>query len=206
MILADQDILARLNDGSLVVKPLIDLETQLQPASLDLRLGRSFQVYRWINDHSPRHAMQNTDPRDPTTLDVFESIEVSDRFVLLRQELVLATTAEEVTLPPDLVARLEGRSSWGRLGLSVHSTAGFIDPGFHGQITLELVNHGPKPLVLYPGCRICQVTFEQMSRPVTSPYGLSHGKYQHQTNATLSRLYLDPEMQERPTYGNAPSD
>ena len=121
-----------------------------------------------------------------------------ERFLAHPGEFVLATTLEQVEIPNDLVARLEGRSSIGRLGIVIHSTAGYIDPGFKGKITLEISNLGRIAVALYPGMRICQITFEEMSSPVRQGYGERHGsKYQGQSAATASRLFQDNEFRKK---------
>ncbi len=112
-------------------------------------------------------------------------------------EFVLATTLERIEIPRDLLVRLEGRSSIGRLGIVIHSTAGYLDPGFKGQITLEISNLGRIAVALYPGRRICQVAFEEMSSPARADYGERHGsKYQGQSAATASRLFQDNEFRK----------
>jgi dCTP deaminase len=167
MILSDTDLIARLRDGSLVIEPLEDLDVQVQPASVDLRLGSEF--------------------RGPGASEV-EVASIARPRVLARGEMLLGTTLERVVIPHDLVARVEGRSSVGRLGLLVHATAGFVDPGFEGQITLELVNLGPQPITLEPGVRICQLTLHLLTSPASRPYGVARGsKYAGQRGPTSSR-------------------
>jgi dCTP deaminase len=173
MILSDRDLRQRLCDRSIVVEPLADLELQLQPASIDLRLGSQF-----------RRAVK-------PSVEVDEVAEGAD-FVLGPGEFALGTTLERVRVPPDLVARVEGRSSIGRLAILVHATAGFIDPGFEGEITLELANLGPAPASLRVGARICQIVFHVLTSPVERPYGPARGsKYAGQKGPTPSRLAED---------------
>jgi dCTP deaminase len=125
-------------------------------------------------------------------------LQESERFIVHPGEFVLATTLEHVEIPDDLVARLEGRSSIGRLGIVIHSTAGYIDPGFKGKITLEISNLGRIAVALYPGMRICQIAFEEMSSPVSEGYGVKRtAKYQGQQTTTLSRLFEDDELRKR---------
>lgn len=194
MILSDNDILTRLERGDIVISPAPDLETQLQPASLDLRLGYDFQTYNYT-----RQAL--IDPADPTSFEQLTSLtqlQDGERFLVHPGEFVLATTLELVEIPNDLLARLEGRSSIGRLGIVIHSTAGYIDPGFKGQITLEVSNLGRIAVALYPRMRICQLAFEEMSSPARAGYGERRGsKYQGQNATTASRLFQDNEFHKR---------
>ena len=194
MILSDRDILTRLERGDILITPSPNLETQLQPASLDLRLGYDFQTFNYT-----RQAL--IDPADPTTfgqLTTLTQLGDGERFLVHPGEFVLATTLERVEIPVDLLARLEGRSSIGRLGIVIHSTAGYVDPGFKGKITLEISNLGRIAVALYPGMRICQIAFEEMSSPVSSGYGEKRGaKYQGQDAATASRLFEDNEFRRK---------
>jgi len=190
MILSDRDIRARLELGDLVIDPITDWDLQLQPASVDLRLGKQFAVYRL--PHLPC-----IDPRDKANIDaVTEPIEIADgeAFILHPGEFALAHTAEYIKIPADLVARVEGRSSLGRLAIVVHATAGFIDPGFEGTITLELSNLGRAAVKLYPGMRISQLVFDTMTSPAERPYGSGRGsKYQGQRGAVPSRSGQDQD-------------
>lgn len=188
MILSDRDILERLRKGDLVVDPLDDPDVQVQPASIDLRLGHEFLVFR--NPHIPY-----LDPRGLSMAEHTERIDVPEggTFVLHPGEFVLGTTFERVAIPPDLVARVEGRSSLGRLAVVVHATAGFIDPGFEGHITLELSNLGRVPVALYPRMRVSQIVLQEMRSPAARPYG-SPGrgsKYQGQRGPQASRIASD---------------
>ena len=193
MILSDRDIHARLEKGDIVITPAPDLDAQLQPASLDLRLGYDFQTYNYT-----RQAL--IDPADPKTFEQLTrltQLQDGGRFLVHPGEFVLATTLEHVEIPNDLLARLEGRSSIGRLGIVIHSTAGFIDPGFKGKITLEISNLGHIAVALYPRMRIWHLAFEEMSSPVRAGYGEKHGcKYQGQDAATGSRLFEDNEFRK----------
>jgi dCTP deaminase len=194
MILSDRDILARLDRGDIVITPGPDLEVQLQPASLDMRLGYDFQTFNYT-----RQAL--IDPANPDTfenLTTLTQLVDGERFLVHPGEFVLATTLERVEIPNDVLARLEGRSSIGRLGIVIHSTAGYVDPGFKGKITLEISNLGRIAVALYPRMRICQIAFEEMSSPVSSGYGERHGaKYQGQDAATASRLFDDNEFRPK---------
>lgn len=193
MILADTDLKARLAQGDLGITPMPDPETQIQPASIDLRLGYDFRTFNYT-----RQAL--IDPKVPETfaeLTTLTHLEPGERFIVHPGEFVLGTTLEHVRVPDDLVARLDGRSSIGRLGIVIHSTAGYIDPGFEGAITLEISNLGRIAVALYPEMRICQISFEEMSSPVSQPYGRRRqSKYQGSTTTTGSRLYEDKEFHE----------
>ena len=188
MILSDRDIRARLKLGDLEIAPLADPALQIQPASVDLRLGDEFIVYK-------PGQITCLDPRDPETLSAAtERIVVpqSGAFILHPGEFALGSTIERVAIPPDLVARVDGRSSVGRLAVVVHATAGFIDPGFAGQITLELSNLGRIPVKLYPSMRIAQIVLQTMSSPSELPYGQQRGSHYHgQMGPQASRLRID---------------
>lgn len=192
MILSDRDLMTRLARGSIVIDPAPDTATQVQPASIDLRLGYDFQTFNYT-----RQAL--IDPADPTTFEQLTTrtqLEAGERFIVHPGEFVLATTLEHIEIPTDLLARLEGRSSIGRLGIVIHSTAGYVDPGFKGKITLEISNLGRIAVALYPRMRICQVAFEEMSSPVSEGYGQKRdAKYQGQVATTASRLFEDGEFQ-----------
>lgn len=184
MLLSDTDIRAHITTGSLGITPYDD--TLVQPASIDVRLGRSFRVFE-------NHRMACIDPSaDQGDLTRLVTPDGDDPFVLHPGEFVLATTLEEVSLPDDLAARLEGKSSLGRLGLVTHSTAGFIDPGFTGHVTLELSNVAPLPIKLWPGMKIGQLCFFQLSAPAEFPYGSAGlgSRYQGQQGPTASRSHV----------------
>jgi len=186
VILSDRDLRERLAQGDLVVAPLADPDLQIQPASIDLRLDSSFVVFC-------ASRLACIDPRDIPP-DATERIEVTagEPFVLHPGDFVLANTIERVRIPSDLVARVEGRSSLGRLAIVVHATAGFIDPGFEGQITLELSNLGRTAVKLYPGMRISQIVLQEMKSAAERPYGHARGsKYQGQTGPVVSRISSD---------------
>jgi len=166
MILSDKDIKAALKAGRIVVTPKPNLEEQLGSSSLDLRLGYHFRIFKHTNQ-------PYVDPFDPTTTtNMTEEIKISrtEPYVIRPHEFALASILEWVELPDDLSARIDGRSSLGRLGLIIHSTAGHIDAGFKGSITMELTNIGHLPILLYPKMRICQLVFEQLSSPADRPY------------------------------------
>jgi dCTP deaminase len=183
MILSDHTIRAQLAAGRIGIDPLDD--SCIQPSSVDLRLDMFFRVF--LN-----HTMSVIDVRKDLS-DLTQEVEISDgdAFILHPGEFVLGSTAEKVSLPDDIVARIEGKSSLGRLGLLIHSTAGFIDAGFSGHITLELSNVANLPITLYPGMKIGQVSFLQMTTPADVPYGSSkvRSKYQGQRGPTPSRYW-----------------
>jgi dCTP deaminase len=184
-VLADRDIRAEIESGRIRIAPYDPVD--LQPSSVDLHLDRSFRVFR-----NNRYAF--IDPREAQP-DLTELLEVRDDepFILHPGEFVLGQTLEWVELPDDLVARLEGKSSLGRLGLLIHSTAGYVDPGWKGTLTLELSNVANLPIALYAGMRIGQISFFRMSSPVERPYGSSElgSKYQGQSQPTASAFHRD---------------
>ncbi len=191
MILSDGDILERLETGDLVIEPLDDLDIQIQPASVDLRLGRTFLEFQRTNIPCihPNSEQEVDDYVEETTIDE------GDEFVLHPGDFVLGTTKERVEIPPDLIAHVEGRSSLGRLAVVVHATAGLCDPGYKGQITLELSNLGAAPVALDPDMRISQLTFTELKNPAERPYGTERGsKYQNQEGPQASRIGGDREF------------
>jgi len=182
MILSDGTIRRLLAEGRIVIDPLE--ESHIQPASVDVRLGSTFLAFR-------RHTTAFIDPWEANE-GLMESITVKDGqpFILHPGEFALGTTLERLTLPDDIVSRIEGKSSLGRLGLLIHATAGFVDPGWtNGQITLELSNVAPLPIRLWPGMKIAQFSFMQMDAPAERPYGHPDlgSKYQGQTGPIASR-------------------
>jgi dCTP deaminase len=185
MVLSDRTIKELLNAGRLRVDPFDALA--IQPSSLDIRLDRRFRVF-----HRSRYT--HIDPRlEQPDLTELVTIPDGEAFVLQPGEFCLGNTWEEIQLPDDVVGRLEGRSSLGRLGLVIHSTAGYVDPGFRGHLTLELSNAASLPILLYPRMKIGQLSFLQMTTPADRPYGSSplRSKYQGQNEPTASRIHLD---------------
>ena len=183
MVLSDRTILAEIEAERIVIDPFD--ENLVQPASVDVRVDRSFRVF-----HNARYPY--IDVRQPMEdLTELVTIENDEPFILHPGEFVLGQTLERVRLPSDLVARLEGKSSLGRLGLLIHSTAGFVDAGFEGNLTLELSNVANLPITIYHGMPIGQISFMRMDGPVESPYGSGEvrSKYQGQTEPTPSRFY-----------------
>ena len=187
MVLSDRTIREEIESGRLVFDPYDP--SLIQPSSVDVRVDRQFRVF-----HNSRHPF--IDVRKPME-DLTELVEVTDSepFVLHPGEFVLGQTLERVSLPDDLVARLEGKSSIGRLGLLIHSTAGFVDPGFSGNLTLELSNVANLPITIYHGMPIGQISFMRMDGPVEHPYGSEEtgSKYQGQAEPTPSRYHLNFE-------------
>jgi dCTP deaminase len=184
MVLSDRTIRRLLEEGRIGIEPYD--EELLQPSSVDVRVDRLFRVFR--NSRYPY-----IDVKEPME-DLTELVEVSDEdqpFILHPGEFVLGSTLERISLPDDLVARLEGKSSLGRLGLLIHSTAGFIDPGWDGHVTLELSNVANLPITIYHGMKIGQLSFVQLSEPAEKPYGSGGlgSKYQGQKGPTPSRYW-----------------
>ena len=183
MLLSDRDILARIDAGRVALDPWDP--DMVQPASVDVRLDRSFRVF-------DNHKYPVIDPAaEQPELTRLVDVGPDGHFVLHPGEFVLGASYEQVTLPDDLAARLEGKSSLGRLGLLTHSTAGFIDPGFTGHVTLELSNTATMPIMLYPGMKIGQLCFFQLSSAAEHPYGSSRrgSHYQGQRGPTASRSW-----------------
>lgn len=183
MLLSDGDIRAQLDAGRVKLDPLD--RSMIQPSSVDVRLDKFFRLF---DNH--RYPMIDPAQEQPDLTRLVEVAE-GESFVLHPGEFVLASTLELVTLPSDLAARLEGKSSLGRLGLLTHSTAGFIDPGFTGHVTLELSNSATLPIVLWPGMKIGQMCFFKLSSPAEKPYGSAEyqSRYQGQRGPTASRSF-----------------
>lgn len=179
MILSDKTIMEMLELGELGISPLT--KEQIQPASVDVRLGNTFSI---VEDTSTGIIHMNQEIRYKTI--------TTDKYILLPGQFVLATTMEYFKLPDDLTAFVEGRSSLGRMGLFIQN-AGWVDPGFEGEITLELFNANRCAIELQAGRRVGQLVFAKMDAPALNPY---NGKYQGQTGATGSRVYLDGELRE----------
>jgi len=183
MVLSDRTIARLLAEGQIVIEPYD--ESLLQPSSVDVRVDRFFRVF-----HNARYAF--IDVKEPQE-DLTELVEIDDErpFILHPGEFVLGSTLERIVLPDDLVARLEGKSSLGRLGLLIHSTAGFIDPGWDGHVTLELSNVANLPITIYHGMKIGQISFMQLTEATSTPYGASSlgSKYQGQRGPTPSRYW-----------------
>jgi dCTP deaminase len=186
VILSDRTIRDEIKAGRIVLDPYDD--GLVQPASVDVRLDRFFRVF--LNHTMPViDVKQNLE--ELTRLVELDDDKAEKTFVLHPGEFVLGSTLERGALPDDLVGRVEGKSSLGRLGLLIHSTAGFIDPGFDGHITLELSNVASLPITLYPGMKIGQISFLRMTTPADTPYGTGDlkSKYQGQRGPTPSRYW-----------------
>jgi dCTP deaminase len=184
VILSDRSIREAIESGRLGIDPFDP--ALIQPSSVDVRLDNKFLVFR----NTKRAYIDVKQPAE----DLMELIEVGpeEPMFLHPHEFVLGSTVERVRIPNDLVGRLEGRSSLGRLGIVIHSTAGFVDPSFEGHVTLEISNLANLPIALYPGMRIGQLSFVEMTTPAERPYGPARGsKYSGQQLPTASRLYLD---------------
>ena len=184
MILSDRSIREALAAGRIEIDPLD--ESCIQPSSVDLHLDRYFRVFL---NHTTRVIDVKDDQENLTELVKIEPDE--EPFVLHPGEFVLGSTSERVMVPDDLVARIDGKSSLGRLGLLVHATAGFVDAGWNGFLTLELSNVANLPITLYPGMKIGQISFLQMTTPADVPYGASQlgSKYKGQRGPTPSRYF-----------------
>lgn len=185
MLMSDRDIRAEIEAGNIGLEPLeMGL---LQPSSFDVRLDRFFRLF-------DNHKYAYIDPAENQD-DLTRLVEVrsDEAFILHPGEFVLGSTYEFVTLPDNIAARLEGKSSLGRLGLMTHSTAGFVDPGFKGHVTLELANVSNLPIKLWPGMKVGQLCFFQLSSPSETPYGSAkyNSRYQGQRGPTASRSYLN---------------
>ena len=187
MVLSDRDIRAEIEAGRIVIDPFVP--EAVQPSSVDLHLDNRFRVFR--NSRYPFIDVREEQP------ELTELVEVAgdEPFILHPGEFVLGSTLERVSLPDDVVARLDGKSSLGRLGLLIHSTAGFVDPGWDGNLTLELSNVANLPITLYDGMRIGQISFQRMSSAVDVAYGDARlgSRYRGQRDPTASLYHRDFE-------------
>ncbi len=191
MFLSDKDIIQYINKGKIKISPAPDLETQLGSCSVDFRLSNTFRVF----EHSKYPYIDLRAEIDIDDLMRRVDVPDGDAFTMQPGEFVLAATQETLELADDVLARLEGRSSLGRLGIIVHSTAGLFDPGWIGTPTLELGNLGRMPVKLYPGMRICAFTFAQLSSSAHLPYQLKpDNKYAGQNGPEMSRFAKDIEF------------
>jgi dCTP deaminase len=185
VLLSDRDIRAELASGRVVLEPFDD--AMVQPSSVDVRMDKFFRVFE-------NHRYPHIDPAEEQT-ELTRLVEPAsgEPFILHPGEFVLASTYEVVTLPDDIAGRLEGKSSLGRLGLLTHSTAGFIDPGFSGHVTLELSNVATLPIKLWPGMKIGQLCLFRLSSPAEHPYGSAQygSRYQGQRGPTQSKSHLN---------------
>ena len=183
MILSDRTLREQIAEGRIIIEPFED--SYVQPSSIDVRISNLFRVFRNYTAGVIDVKKNMADLTQPV------EIEPDGVFMLHPGEFVLGSTLERIGVPDDLVGRIEGKSSLGRLGLIIHSTAGFIDAGFDGHITLELTNIATLPITLYPGMKIGQVSFMQMTTPADKPYGsgATGSKYQGQRGPTPSRYF-----------------
>lgn len=188
-ILSDQDIKRELKDGDLVVEPIKDPLIQIQPCTVDMRLGNEFQIFDKKN-------LTHIDPLDQRDIDKYtETVNVDEYFVIHPGRFTLAHTVEWVEIPNNMIGKVEGRSSLGRLAIVIHATAGLCDPGYKGHITLEISNLGSAPVVLRTGMRISQLMLMYLNSPAEVPYGEERGsKYQNQEGVASSRIGSDPEF------------
>jgi dCTP deaminase len=185
VLLSDRDILAEIESKRVVIEPYD--EAMIQPSSIDFRLDRYFRVFE-------NHRYPHIDPAvDQSDLTRVVEAPGDEPFILHPGEFVLGSTYEVVTLPDDVAARVEGKSSLGRLGLLTHATAGVVDPGFSGHVTLELANVATLPIKLYPGMKIGQLCFFRLSSPAAHPYGSEKygSRYQGQRGPTPSRSFAN---------------
>jgi dCTP deaminase len=189
MILSDADIRKNIQEGVIKIDPAPNFEEQLGPCSLDLHLGNSFKIFK-VSRYS------FIDLKNGANIDdMMEEIVIKDggSFIIQPHDFVVAVTKEEIILPPNIMGRLDGRSSLARLGLVIHVTAARFDPGWKGRAVMELGNLGTVPIVLYSGMRICAMTFESISNPSEVPYtSQKDHKYAGQSSATASRINEEP--------------
>jgi dCTP deaminase len=188
MVLSDRDLKKALQSGRIKVSPALDLKTQLGSCSIDLRLGNTFRVF----DHSKNAYIDPTKKDYSNEITKEVTVKKGEHFMIHPGDFVLAATLEKLTIAPDLLGRLEGRSSLGRLGIVVHSTASVFEPGWDGNAVLELGNLGRIAVALYPGMRICAMTFEELSSEAEIPYTKKkNAKYKIQTGPVESRINRD---------------
>lgn len=192
MILSDRDIKKALLQGRVKITPKPNLNEQLGSCSIDLHLGNRFRVFK----HSAHPYIDLKGPVDTDKLMKEIVVKKGEPFIMQPGDFALVTTVENLELPDDLLGRIEGRSSLGRLGIIVHGTASVFDPGWNGKPTMELGNLGMMPVALYPGMRVCAFTFEELSSPVDIPYGKKKGnKYAGQKSPLASKLASEVSKQ-----------
>ncbi|MDD3046172.1 MAG: dCTP deaminase [Candidatus Pacebacteria bacterium] len=185
MILSDRDIKKCLEEKKIIITPEPNYEKQLGSASLDLRLGNEFKVF----EDNKRSFIDTRDKDSLLGTTRLITLKDGEPFVFHPHQFILGITMEEVFLPDDIAARIDGRSSLGRLGIVIHSTAGHIDPGFKGKIVLEMENIGMIPVLIYPETRICQLVFQELKTPTSKPYYKKEGaKYVSQNHPEESKL------------------
>lgn len=182
-VLNDTEIRKQLSTKNIIIKPYPS-DVQFQPASIDLRLDDNYLTFK-------NTSTGVIDTRKEQHYTDYHTFSENNPLVLQPGDFILCQTVECVRVPDNLLARVEGRSSLGRLGVAVHVTAGFIDPGFEGNITLEICNLGNIPVILYPYQRVCQIVFEELCGVASRPYGSAGNKYQGQSSPTASTIYED---------------
>ena len=193
MILSDKHIFEKIDAGEINIKSSDELwRKHINASSMDLRLGKYFKVYK-----HQEIALLDPKKMDEKSMTTLYERDKDTPFIVHPGDFILGVTEEEIHLPNDIVARVEGRSSLGRLGIVIHSTAGFVDAGFNGTITLEISNLNNVPVALYPGMRVCQLAFENMSSEALVSYGeKACSKYQNQILPEESRVGIDPEFKK----------
>lgn len=184
MILSDKDVKDYIKKGKLKIEPL-DIEKQIMPVGIDLKLGNEFKMFKM-------DAKSHIDPSMDKLEDTMQTLTVEDGKSLMLHpgEFVLGVTKEFIKLPDNIAGRIDGRSSLGRMGIIVHSTAGHVDPGFEGKLTLEITNIGKLPVKLFPGMKFCSIIFEETSSPVEKGYQ-KVGKYVGDKGPTVSKIRLE---------------
>src|SRR3990172_4841794 len=204
MILSDRDIRKVLKEGKIKTAPADGLDRRIGPDGIDLRLGNTFLVFE--RNKQPYIDPRRAETAKGTTRQIV--VKTGEPFIIHPHELGLASTLERLTLSNDLLGRLEGRSSLGRLGIIVHSTASIFHPGWDGTATMELGNLGVMPVALYPRMRVCMFTFERMSSPVERPYGTGKSKYQGQSGPLPSGVWeeLEDELAEEQLHKGLQAD
>lgn len=195
MILSDREITSKIESGEIIIEsPKENWKEQIGASSMDMRLGKYFKIY----EHGKYPVLDPKTMKESDNITRLIEVPEGEAFIVQPGEFVLGVTMEKVALPNDIVARVEGRSSLGRLGIIVHSTAGFVDAGFAGTITLEITNINRMPVALHPGMRVCQLAFEPMTSEALVPYGKKGtSKYQDQIFPQESRIYKDPFFNKR---------
>lgn len=196
MILSDREIIRRILNNEIIVTPLINPKIQIGSSSIDLRLGTQFKIIK-ITKHAYFNPGKDIEEITREVLNYTENIHVApmEPFILHPKEFVLASTLEYIKLPLNLAGRLEGRSTWGRVGLQIHSTAGFVDPGFEGTLAFELYNAGKIPLPLFAGIRVAQISFYECSNAMI-PYNKKiEAKYSKSTEIVDALFFKDTEYQ-----------
>lgn len=185
MILSDRDIKKYLASRAIAISPAPDLSEVLGSCSIDLRLGDTFRIF----EHSKFPYIDTANPTSSLDITTLIQIKKGEPFILQPGDFVLATTMEKIVLPDHLLARLEGRSSLGRLGIVVHSTASIFEPGYSGKVVMEMGNMARMPVALYSGMRVCALTFEELTSAADVPYSKKkHAKYMHQDSPVASKI------------------